>query len=222
MTKKKNISISICLIILVITLSFVAGKGTEVASYGKEPVRILIDAGHGGQDPGKVIGNVKESDINLSIAKKMEKYLEGLGYEITMTRTDVSGLSKAGNTWNKDDDMQIRKDMITGAEYDIFISVHQNSYQDVSCKGGQVFYSDNNDENRILAETIQKKIIECAPFENHRVAMINNEYKLLKENKIPSIIVECGFMTNSMELELLMNEEYQAKLAEYIGEGIKE
>ncbi len=139
-----------------------------------------------------------------------------------MTRTKQDGLSDSGEVWEKNADMQIRKNMITSGNYDIFISIHQNSHPDSSCRGGQVFYSDILHENRILAEKIQLKLRECAPFENKRTALINNDYKLLKGNSMPSVIVECGFMTNSTELELLINDEYRKKIAKNIAESVIE
>jgi N-acetylmuramoyl-L-alanine amidase len=128
-------------------------------------------------------------------------------------------LSDAGEAWNKDSDMNIRKNMILSGNYDVFISVHQNSYSDVSCRGGQVFYSDNNPSNAVFAQILQEKLRECAPFENKRTPLIDNDYKLLKGNTMPSVIVECGFMSNSAELELLLSEQYCEKIAECIAVG---
>ncbi len=211
---------ALVILFLVIMGPILTSVQTRVSVSSLEPISILLDAGHGGEDPGKVVGEIKESEINLNIALKLKDHLEEAGYEVTMTRTKEEGLSYAGNAWEKSSDMQIRKNMITSGGYDMFISIHQNSHSDVSCKGGQVFYSDNNAENRILAEIIQHKLKECTPFENKRAALINNDYKLLKGNSMPSVIVECGFMTNQTELELLLSEDYQEKIAKYISQGI--
>ena len=97
------------------------------------------------------------------------------GYLVELTRVENEGLSENGN-WNKEEDMRIRKEKIVLSECDIFISLHQNSYADTSCKGAQVFYSENLPENRVLADLIQDKLKKTAPFENKRTALINNEY----------------------------------------------
>lgn len=168
-----------------------------------------------------MVGKINESDINLDISLRLKKYLENLGYCVDMTRTDSGGLTDESGNWNKENDMQLRKNMILSGDYDVFVSIHQNSHQDTSCRGGQVFYSDNNAQNAVLAEILQKKLKECATFENKRACLINNDYKLLKENSMPSVIVECGFMTNSAELQLLLTENYREKTAMYLAEGIK-
>lgn len=168
------------------------------------------------------MGEIKESDINLDIALRLERMLTEKGYEVEMTRRDNGGLCNEGEKWTKDSDMQIRKNQIVSGEYDLFLSVHQNSHSDTSCRGGQVFYSDSNPENGILADIVQEKLKKCAPFENRRSALINNDYKLLRGNSMPSAIIECGFMTCPSELELLLDENYKEKIAEYIAEGIDE
>jgi len=143
------------------------------------------------------------------------------GYLVELTRVKDDGLSENGN-WNKDEDMRIRKEKITVSECDMFISLHQNSYADTSCKGAQVFYSECLPENRILADLIQDKLKKTAPFENKRTALINNDYYVLRDNNVPSVIIECGFMTNPQELELLTSREYRKKLTNAIADAIME
>lgn len=177
---------------------------------------IVIDAGHGGWDPGKVRSDgTKEKDVNLMIAEKLQKYLEQGGAYVINTRIDDSALSE-----NKRQDLKERKELANSGDVDIFISIHQNSFPKSSVKGAQVFYFKNSELSKALAEAIQERIKEFADKNNSRVAKSNSEYYLLKQSDITSVIVECGFLSNDEENKKLNDEEYQQKLAWAIYMGV--
>lgn len=182
---------------------------------------IVIDAGHGGDDPGKIgINGVLEKDINLTIAHKLKELLEAQGYEVIMTRTTGEGLYQSGTKNMKVEDMQKRCGIITKAMPVFTVSIHQNSYPEEYVKGAQVFYYGQSKEGEALAKKIQNSLITHLDPENHRVEKANESYYLLKKTPTPTVIVECGFLSNSEEAELLNTNEYQDKVAWAIMMGI--
>ena len=198
-----------------ITYSFFT-KSTESFSTPVMNKNIIIDAGHGGWDPGKVSpDNTKEKDVNLNISMKLQKFLEEGGASVFTTRAEDTALSE-----KKIEDLSKRKELANGEDIDIFISIHQNSFPQNSVKGAQVFYYKNSESSKKLAEHIQNKIKSIADIDNKRVAKANGEYYILKNTKSASVIVECGFLSNSEENSKLKSEEYQKKIAWAIYMGI--
>lgn len=178
---------------------------------------IIIDAGHGGGDPGAIGDNGSlEKDINLSISLKLQQFIEQNGGTVLMTRVEDEMLGG-----NKRDDMKIRKRLREENSGDVFISIHLNSFPEESCKGAQTFYA-NNEESKALAEKIQKNMVKFLDESNSRIAKKLTDVYLLKNVNIPSVIVECGFLSNSIEEKLLMDEDYQSKVAFSIYSGILE
>lgn len=176
---------------------------------------IVLDAGHGGFDPGKVSkDNTLEKDINLNIAKKLQSYLEQSNSFVLTTRIDDSALS---NT--KRDDLNERKKLANMEDIDLFISIHQNSFPKENVKGAQVFYYGDSEESKKLAEYVQNRLKEIDKT-NKREAKANKEYYLLKKTAVPAIIIECGFLSNEEEKSKLKSEEYQNKIAWAIYMGI--
>lgn len=177
---------------------------------------VLLDAGHGGWDPGKVgQGDVLEKDINLQISAKLQRYLEQSGAFVITTRVDDSSLGS-----NKRSDLLGRKEIAVLGKADLFISIHQNSYPGDSIKGAQVFYNSKSEKSKLLAQCIQTEIKSFLQISNHRVPKSDANYYLLKQSEIPAVIVECGFLSNHEELQSLSNEEYQEKMAWAIFSGI--
>ncbi|MCL1913758.1 MAG: N-acetylmuramoyl-L-alanine amidase [Eubacteriaceae bacterium] len=183
---------------------------------------IVIDPGHGGGDPGKVGAGSKEAEINLAIARKLERHLALRGFYVVMTRRGPEGLKEPGANWVKKTDMSMRKEIITGSKALVAISIHQNAHHDSSNKGPQVFYSDCLPENAILAQIIQYKATDASAWTRRRVIVLDNELMVLKGNEMPSALIECGFLTNRAEEELLVTDGYQEKIAVSIYEGICE
>lgn len=183
---------------------------------------IVIDAGHGGADPGKVgVNGALEKDINLKIAKLAAKKLKKKGYEVVMTRHSDETLADAGSNNKKIQDMKARVELINGAAPVLAVSVHQNSYHEEGIHGAQVFYYSHSAEGEKAAKIMQKALLGVDP-ENKREAKANDTYYLLKRTEVPTIIVECGFLSNRAEAELLADEEYQKKLSEVIVQGTEE
>lgn len=191
------------------------------ASGGKHIV--VIDAGHGGEDPGKVgINDVLEKEINLAIAKKLEAILLEQGYVVVLTRQTDDGLYASTDSNKKVADMKKRCQIIEEAKADIVVSIHQNSFSQESVCGAQVFYYKYSQRGQVLAEKIQTAIREYADEENKRTIKDNSTYYMLIHTPCPTVIVECGFLSNRSEAEKLCTDEYQNKIANAIYEGIGE
>lgn len=189
-------------------------SGEDVFSLEKKI--ILIDPGHGGADPGKVVSEgEKEKEINLKISEYLTEYLEQGGAGVYMTRTDDEALSDS-----KRADLRERRRLAEKEEVDAYVSIHQNFYPDESVKGAQVFYPKSCEGGKKLAECIQSRLIEIADKSNKRVVKENNTYYMLKNAEKPSVIVECGFLSNPEENRLLNSEEYQKRIAWAIYIGI--
>lgn len=223
--KRKKI-FHVCCLLLLLLSGFMFLKGNELAGiFGtrvmeSKPV-IVIDAGHGGFDPGKIgINGADEKDINLSIALKLRTFLEANDYEVIMTRTEDVGLYGENDTNKKRTDMRNRIEIINADSVILAVSIHQNSFTDSSSKGAQVFYHEKSLEGKELAELIQQQIKDTTQDGNHRVAKSNNSYYMLKKSRCPLVIVECGFLSNQKEAELLCTEEYQEKMAWAVHLGI--
>ncbi len=194
-------------------------KGRE--EDGKERHLVVIDAGHGGIDPGKVgINQALEKDINLAVAKKVKRYLELADVEVLMTREGEDGLYQSGESNKKVQDMKNRVAFIDSSGADLAVSIHQNSYSEEYVKGAQVFYYATSIQGKAMAEVMQKTFAETLDKENHRNAKANDSYYLLKKTQTPIIIAECGFLSNREEAELLLEDAYQDRMAWAIHLGI--
>ena len=182
---------------------------------------IVIDAGHGGFDAGKVgVDGTLEKDINLLIAKKLKILLESADMNVIMIRTEDRGLYDENSSNKKRQDMNSRALLMNEANADCVISIHQNSYSEESIDGAQVFYYTSSTEGQNLAALIQKSLITIVDPTNHRTEKSNNSYYLLKNVKAPIVIVECGFLSNWEESKKLVDDTYQQKLAWAIHLGI--
>lgn len=175
---------------------------------------VVIDVGHGGKDPGKVgVNGELEKDINLAIALKLEKFLKQSDVSVIMTRHEDIGLydEDAGN--KKVQDMRRRVEFIEESGADLVVSIHQNSYRDSSVRGPQCFYYGSSSEGERAALIIQEQLNEGMEIERSRSAKANSSYYMLKRSSVPTVIAECGFLSNGEEAVLLTNEKYQEKLA---------
>lgn len=196
--------------------------GKQSASFDR-PFVVVIDAGHGGADPGKIgINGSLEKDINLEIAKKLSWYLEQADVQTVLTRETDTGLYSDTDTRKKMADMKKRCEIIADSHADLVVSIHQNSYHEESVSGGQVFYYRSSEKGKRLAELLQKRFDYVLGEKNRRLAKPNGNYYLLLHVKCPIVIVECGFLSNRREAALLGDKEYQDKLAWTIHLGILE
>lgn len=202
--------------------------GEEDASKeDKDRLVIVLDAGHGGRDPGKVgVDGQLEKDINLEIVMKLKEELESdreLKVKVVLTRSDDTGYYDDDTANKKSADMKKRCEIIEEASPQLVVSIHQNSYHSSSVKGAQVFYYEKSDKGKVLANKIQSQLVASLSEGNKgRVEKANDNYFLIMNVKCPAVIVECGFLSNEAEARLLEDEEYQKKIAKAIKDGIRD
>jgi N-acetylmuramoyl-L-alanine amidase len=181
----------------------------------------VIDPGHGGRDPGKVgVNGALEKDVNLAIALKLKDLLEQNDINVIMTRTEDIGLYSETDSNKKRVDLNKRVEIINNSDAAFAISIHQNSFSQENVKGAQVFYHIQSEEGRVLAGILQEQIKETINDGNHRKAKSNTNYYMLKHTLCPLVIVECGYLSNWTEAKLLVDEDYQEKMAWAIHLGI--
>ncbi len=215
--------------IAVMLLASILYVGKEAAVYvtgrsvdaEKEKICVVLDAGHGGDDPGKVgINGANEKDVNLQIAEQVKIFLEANEIEVIMTRESDEGLYDANASNKKVQDMKRRIEMIDEVSPALTVSIHQNSYPEEYVHGAQVFYYTGSVQGQLLAEAVQGQLIKRVDSENKRRVKANDSYYLLKKTGVPIVIVECGFLSNSAEAEKLCSPEYQQRVAWAIHMGI--
>ena len=193
------------------------GSGEEKTDY---EYTVVIDAGHGGIDPGKVgVNGVYEMDINLAISFKLADILEEKNIGVIMTRRDNNGLYSDKDSNKKNADMNKRIELVNKSDADVLVSIHQNAFTSESAYGAQVFYYKASEKSEMLAQYIQEKLLEMDKT-NKRQKKSNMDYYIIKKSNIPAVIVECGFLSNEKEARLLSDGDYQDKIAKAIAEGI--
>lgn len=201
-----------------------AGVGSIVVrktNVPKQTYTIVIDAGHGGRDNGcSGNGGSIESEINLAIAKKTQKFLTSIGINVVMTRVDNNGLYDAGADNFKQSDMAKRMEIIESANPDMVISIHQNSFKDTSQHGAQAFYQQDDERSQEFAIAMQNQLKR--QLIGSRMESNKGDYYLLKESKLPAILIECGYLTNVEDELRLMSDDYQDKVAYAILCGVVE
>ena len=181
---------------------------------------VVIDAGHGGNDPGKIgVDDSREKDLNLVIADKVKRILEQQDVDVIMTRETDTGLYEEDASNKKVQDLKKRVSIINENQPDCVISIHQNSFPDASVSGPQVFYFEQSAESSAIASVMQDTLNNSLNPPKPRVCKSNNDYYILKKTPTPIIIVECGFLSNETEAALLVTDAYQEKLvrAVYLG-----
>ena len=179
---------------------------------------VVLDAGHGGVDGGVVGGvtKIKESDLNLSMVYFLKEEFERGGFKVVLTRTDKNGLYGSAATNFKKRDMQRRKEIIEECAADMVLSIHMNQFSLSSRKGPQVFYDAESSEGKGLAESIQKTLNAFTGLEH---SALSGEYFMLQCTRNPSVIVECGFLSNPEDEQKLIDTTYQSQLAHKIYQG---
>ncbi|OCL27147.1 hypothetical protein U472_06615 [Orenia metallireducens] len=209
-----NIALAILAIfILSFFITFRVKSTTVMSDIDKT---IVIDAGHGGIDAGTNHGDILEKDINLSIAKKLEKFFDGRGnINIIMTRTNDELYQKDRNK-----DIVHRVEVVKENKADLLVSIHVNSFPGSKSFGGQTFYKANSEESKKLADFIQKKLIEIQPKNYRKIK--EGPYYVLRKSPVPAVIVEVGFISNPKDRKRISDPKEQEKIAEAIGKGIIE
>lgn len=217
--------------ILLLVISFLSGfliyRGASLKTSGENDIKpiIILDAGHGGFDGGAVAGDgTLEKDINLNIALNLNEILNTCGFDVILTRDTDSGTesdSTLSISKRKVSDLNNRLKLINSYENGIFVSIHLNKFTTSTANGAQVFYSKNNDKSALLGQSIQNSVVELLQPNNDRVIKQGTKSTYLLYNaKIPSVIVECGFLSNAAELKKLKDESYQKEMSFAIFCGI--
>ena len=184
----------------------------NLESRGAQPrgyYKVFIDAGHGGTDPGALGYGYRESDLNLQVAKKVESKLKSKGIDVKMSRSSDIFYS-----------LSERAEMANDYGADAFVSIHQNSAEAKSANGIETYYNRNKEEDKPLSNDIQTQVISQTGANNRGVK--NAEFTVLVKSKMISALVECGFITNELEVKKLSDSSYQDKLATGIANGIEE
>ena len=184
----------------------------NLESRGAQPrgyYKVFIDAGHGGTDPGALGYGYRESDLNLQVAKKVESKLKSKGIDVKMSRSSDIFYS-----------LSERAEMANDYGADAFVSIHQNSAEAKSANGIETYYNRNKEEDKPLSNDIQTQVISQTGANNRGVK--NAEFTVLVKSKMISALVECGFITNELEVNKLSYSSYQDKLANCIDNGIEE
>ena len=183
-------------------------------------IKVVIDAGHGGIDGG-VVGvktGVKESELNLDVARKLAKLFENAGVEAVLTRKNDAGLygTATGNLKRKD--MEARRDIILKEKPDLVISVHMNKYSVSTRRGAQVFFDEDSELGKKLAECVQSSFNAMEEAVRQCFAL-KGDYYILNSHPYPACIAECGFLSSPEDEALLVTESYREKIAYAIFKG---
>ena len=219
-------------LVLCYTAAYYAVNSIEMTvptslTYPDEELYIVLDAGHGGMDGGcSTADGVPEKGINLNIAKEVAKLLELQGYNVVLTReTDTSIHDKGveGIRAQKESDMENRLDIFNEHNNAICVSIHQNNFTDPYYSGAQMFYSENNPESETLARIMQENFVRNIQPDNSReIKLCGKELYLCYFSENPTVMVECGFLSNPDEAEKLKNPMYQKEVAFTIFSGLNE
>lgn len=222
--------IFICLSLVMYGIINMRRLPNQVASVNALPITnkvIVIDAGHGLPDEGAVgFNGTTEQAINLSISLKLQKLIEQSGAKVVLTRSDENGIysldSKSIRN-KKVSDIKNRVEIGNNSNADVFISIHLNKYPPSEIyRGWQTFYQNNNEKSEQLSNIIQNNLSNNIEFKNDRTPMPITGIYIMDHVQIPSVIIECGFLSNPEEVRLLKEDTYQNKLAWGIYTGLQE
>lgn len=189
------------------------------ASTPKPTYTIVIDAGHGGRDGGCVgESGITESELNLKYARQLASLCEEFGMRVVMTRKDMNGLYDENASNKKRSEMEKRKEIINESGADVMVSIHMNAFPLSSSDGAYIFYAKGSEQGFNLAKSVQTSV--CANFENARDFVTVGDYYVLNISPMPSILIECGFLSNPTEEKLLQQDDYCKALCYSILAGV--
>lgn len=195
---------------------------TRAAASPSDRFTVVIDAGHGGIDGGVsgITTGVKESELNLDIARKLKAKFDKSGAKTVMTRKTEAGLYGIYSKGFKRRDMQKRKQITLNAKADVFVSIHLNYYSSPLRRGAQVFYKIDEEKSKSLADIVQAELNGGKEYERDYTALAG-DYYVLNEADCAAILCECGFLSNAEDEKLLLTDEYRAEIAEKIFNGVE-
>lgn len=168
---------------------------------------IVIDAGHGGKDGGAVGEHTTESELNLEYTLILKDICKQFGFDVVLTRSDMNGLYNPLAKNKKRSEMEKRKEIIEKSRADLVVSIHMNSFPSSEARGAQVYYAEGSESGKELAEKVQTSLYRSVEY-SKKTSKSGDFYVLNCSNK-PSILVECGFLSNPEEETLLADKEYQ-------------
>lgn len=191
------------------------GKNALNTSAENGPITVVIDPGHGGRDGGAVADDgTLEKDLNLAVALKLKAILESAGVPVVMTRETDIELASPDSPHKKADDLKARLALAQGLKNAVFVSIHMNNFPVKKYRGLQVYYSENNHQSPVLAQTVQNGAqLTLQNTQDRKIKPAGDSIYLMAHLEIPAILVECGFLSNDEEKDLLKTEDYQKKLA---------
>lgn len=219
--RKHRVALGICAVLLAAAVAFGACLFALVSSASSSrKMTVVIDAGHGGVDGG-VVGittGTKESDVNLEMSRALQTAFEEAGFSVVQTRPTEAGLYGAATAGYKKRDMQERARIIGESSPVLVVSVHQNFFPLSSRRGAQVFFRESSAASKSLAVRIQDALNgmpECVK----KTQALKGDYYILNCSEYPSVIVECGFLSNAEDEALLLQSDYRKKLSYAIVAG---
>ncbi|KUK82438.1 MAG: N-acetylmuramoyl-L-alanine amidase [Pelotomaculum thermopropionicum] len=202
--------------------SLLAERYIAALSWALADKLIVIDPGHGGDDPGAVGSKgVHEKDIVLDVSKKLGAILRQAGAEVVLTREtdhDLAGITGNYSYRSKIEDLTRRVAIANEKQADLFISIHVNSFPDPREKGAQTFSQPGSAAGKQLAKAIQQELNNHLQNSGRQDKQV--DYFTNRMAKMPSTIVEIGFISNPGEESLMLNPQYQQKIAWSIYAGI--
>ncbi len=222
----KRFAFQICILLGVCLLGVfgLVRESIQIQGTIKTTPTVIVDAGHGGFDGGAVAGDgTVEKDINLEISLKLAEILRFNGFDVVMTRTEDIGTDSVSGSVakRKKSDLENRLMLMEKNPDSLYVSIHLNKFTTSAASGTQVFYTPNFKEAYDLSLLVQKSVVSMLQPENTRtVKQGTSATYLLKNAKVPAIIVECGFLSNKSELQKLKNEDYQSQMAFAVASGI--
>jgi len=215
---RKYVFLITLIFISLITLAFTFPTENTFPLFGKF---IILDPGHGAEDPGSVYKDIYEKDYNLSFAQSLKTTLEKYGATVLLTRNGDYDLSSPNATKRKRSDFDNRIIFIDENKADLYLSLHMNYLNSTKYYGSQVFYSDVNSQNEILANTLTKELNSFFKFDKSYKKIGNDKYMFNKINTT-GVLIEYGFLSSSLDREKLNSEEYRNELSEVITKGLIE
>ena len=224
MKRRKGVILGIALA-LIMTLALgwgFRGQDKKIWSWTLGNRVVVIDAGHGGVDPGAVgKGKVLEKDVTLAVSKRLQTLVQQSGAKTIMVREDDSDLGTSqGLLKRKREDLARRIQLAMDAQAEVYISIHANSFSDAKLTGAQTFYHSDSPEGKLLAQSIQQELNSMT--NGKRVIKGNQDIYVLKKAHQAAVTVELGFLSNFAEEQLLATPEYQQKLAVAIYQGLSD
>ena len=222
--RKKLLIYLATVLVAVFSVAAINEQSATVSAVPTSNHIIILDPGHGGADGGASgdDGTV-EKDLNLKIALKVQNLLQQSGCTVFMTRSDDRSLSTIEdeiNKMRKVADLNNRREMVDELKVEGFVSIHMNTFSDPQYFGSQVFYSSSPADSKYLADYIQEEIRLIDPENLRETKNGSGSIFILNDVSVPSVVVECGFLSNEKDLARLKSEEYQNKLAGAIYNGI--